>query len=106
MMFFLYQCPIRAFTGVPCPGCGMMRAAGCLIRGDVWGAFDMHPLIFALPLFLLLIIFAKGRRKMYMIGAAAVIFIAVYAVRMALYFPHMPPMDYNYDSLLYSLIGK
>jgi len=38
-------CPIALVTGVPCPGCGMTRAASALIRGDIALALDYHPLI-------------------------------------------------------------
>ena len=31
-------CPIRYITGIPCPGCGMSRALGCLLRLDLSGS--------------------------------------------------------------------
>ncbi len=43
-------CPVYLTTGVPCPGCGMSRAGVSLVKGDVAGAFDMHPLIFVVAL--------------------------------------------------------
>lgn len=46
-----WQCPIRAATGVPCPGCGLSRATSALIHGDWRSAMDLH--IFA-PLFVLI----------------------------------------------------
>lgn len=36
-------CPIRHFTGVPCPGCGMSRAMGCLLRLDFAGSLRCNP---------------------------------------------------------------
>ena len=36
-------CPIRRFTGIPCPGCGMSRALGCLLRLDAEGSFRSNP---------------------------------------------------------------
>lgn len=47
-------CPLRRFTGVPCPLCGATRAGLCLLRGDLAGAFALQPLVtiaaFAVPL--------------------------------------------------------
>lgn len=39
-------CPVLGLTGVPCPGCGMVRAALALASGDVAGAWRLHPLVF------------------------------------------------------------
>jgi hypothetical protein len=39
-------CPVALFTGVACPGCGMLRAVTSLIRGDVAAAATYHPLVF------------------------------------------------------------
>lgn len=37
-------CPLHALTGIPCPGCGTTRAAGCLLRGDLPSALGWNPL--------------------------------------------------------------
>jgi hypothetical protein len=41
-------CPFALCTGMACPGCGLTRAAGSLLRGNLGGALDYHPLM---PLF-------------------------------------------------------
>jgi hypothetical protein len=40
----LPACPLKSFTGVPCPGCGTTRAALALARLDVAAAFAVSPL--------------------------------------------------------------
>lgn len=50
---FWPRCPIYAFTGIYCPGCGGLRATWDLLHGDVQGAVNQNPLIFAIPLLVL-----------------------------------------------------
>lgn len=38
-------CPFALVTGTACPGCGMTRAAGYLLRGDFTTALNYHPLV-------------------------------------------------------------
>jgi hypothetical protein len=45
-------CPLRNCAGIPCAGCGLTRAMGCLARGDAGGAFRFHPASFAFALVL------------------------------------------------------
>ena len=49
-------CPFRAVTGLPCPTCGLTRAAHSLMRGDLDSALAVNPfdtifLLVAVPLF-------------------------------------------------------
>jgi hypothetical protein len=37
-------CPMRLLLQVPCPSCGLTRAARCLFHADLAGATRMHPL--------------------------------------------------------------
>lgn len=41
-------CPFRLCTGHACPGCGLTRATGSLLRGDVAASLRFHPLAFVL----------------------------------------------------------
>lgn len=41
-------CPYRRLFGVACPGCGMVRAAAQLAKGNGQAAFAYHPLVFVL----------------------------------------------------------
>jgi hypothetical protein len=38
----LWDCPIRAATGVPCPGCGLTRASLDFLRGDISNSLQTH----------------------------------------------------------------
>jgi hypothetical protein len=51
-----WQCPIYAFSGMPCPGCGMSRATLLLAQGQ-WGA-AMHMHAFAPVVLAAVIVFA------------------------------------------------
>jgi len=37
-------CPFRLLTGIPCPTCGMIRAAGHVLSGELGAAFRTNPL--------------------------------------------------------------
>jgi len=42
------QCPLKAFTGIDCPGCGGLRATHALLHGDIAGAADHNVLALVL----------------------------------------------------------
>lgn len=39
----LWPCYFTQLTGLPCPGCGMTRAASAWMRGDISAALRLHP---------------------------------------------------------------
>jgi hypothetical protein len=41
----LPSCPVKALTGLDCPGCGATRAGASLLRGDIAAALDHHALL-------------------------------------------------------------
>lgn len=45
-------CPFALLTGTACPGCGLSRAAGSLVRGDFGAALAYHPLVLLVGLWL------------------------------------------------------
>ncbi len=51
------SCPFKMITGLPCPGCGGMRAAWALLHGDVSDALWMNPLSCLVIAFLILLPF-------------------------------------------------
>lgn len=38
-------CPFRALTGIPCPGCGALRATNRLLHADLGAAFGYNALL-------------------------------------------------------------
>lgn len=37
-------CPFKIITGIPCPGCGGIRATKCLLNGEIQNALYINPL--------------------------------------------------------------
>ena len=95
ILFGAYQCPLYSFWGIPCPACGMTRAYKLFFSGNFAEAFFMHPLFWMPPFFL----FKPFQKKPLLIGAVTIL-ILVYILRLVLFFPHTPPMNYNYNSIL------
>lgn len=99
-------CPLVIFCGVPCPGCGVTRAAGLFLTGRWAAAWQMNPMIF--PIAAAAVYFGWNR---YIIGRRAagikaivvsllILMIAVYGVRMYLYYPNRVPCIYTEDNML------
>lgn len=90
LCLFLYLtnigCPIKFITGISCPGCGMTRALFSLLRLDVKSAVYYHPLVFVMPVIVIIILLRnKLGRRLFKIFTVffTVLFIAVYICRMA-----------------------
>ncbi len=84
----LYQnigCPFRFLFGVSCPGCGMVRAAIRCCKADFAGAWHLHPLVFALPVFALglFLLRKKPKATRMLLLAFAGCLAAVYVYRIA-----------------------
>lgn len=86
-------CPIRYITGVPCPGCGMSRALGCLLRGDLAGYFRCNPALLPCVATIIVLINRETillekwsmRVKDFIIAFGFIFTIIVYLVRMAFF---------------------
>ncbi len=106
----LFGCPIKRAIGLPCPGCGMTRGCLALMRGNLGAALRWHPLCILVPIAFSVYVFKDAapvkrlfiRRSLMLILFA--LCIGVYAVRMALYFPHFPPMDFEENSLIGKIV--
>ena len=49
-------CPIRFFTGISCPGCGMTRACMSFIKGDILKSIYYHPMVVLIPFGIILFV--------------------------------------------------
>ncbi len=58
-LYLTIQCPIKFFTGICCPGCGMTRALLSILRLDFTAALHYHPAIFIMPLAAVIFIMRK-----------------------------------------------
>lgn len=89
-LFYIFcHCPFKWFFGIPCPGCGMLRAFFSLLRLDFQKAFSFHPLVFLMiPVGIYLVlkklgIFSfKKRTENIFLALLAVTFGAVYFIRL------------------------
>ncbi|TGY97779.1 DUF2752 domain-containing protein [Petralouisia muris] len=78
-------CPIKWLTGISCAGCGMTRAAVCILRLQLGRAYHYHPLVFLMPVCVLLFLFwekvpEKAQRELLIMTAAC--FAVVYLARL------------------------
>ena len=103
-------CPFRGLFGIPCPACGSTRAMIRCAKGDFIGGMRMNP---SAPLLFLLLIneirvsyFRRGNKKaaMLLLVTSVTVSLAVYLVRMRLYFPHMEPYIIERRSLLFRIL--
>lgn len=83
--YLTFGCPIRFFTGISCPGCGMSRAVLALLRLDIGLAIEMHPLVFLLPVAAAVYLLRRRIPKKAMTAlciSALVLLTAAYIVRL------------------------
>lgn len=107
---FEFSCIAMLLFGLPCPGCGMTRAAWLFVTGNFANSFAMHPLLVPVGLFaaFAFVWWIKGKNTEKLktpFIVLLVIFVAVYIVRMILLFPHQEPLVANPDSLLHNVIN-
>jgi hypothetical protein len=103
-------CMVNALFGMPCPGCGLTRAWYAALGLRVGEAFAFHPL-FAVPfVYVGIWVWTRVRKvnppwfKTLSIGVLAA-FLAVYVIRMVMFFPHTEPFVLNFDSFLLRFLG-
>ena len=98
-------CFVKEWLGMPCPGCGMTRAAHAFLKGDFAGVNHWHPMFWTLfPLLGYFVACVFSRRLREKIWIPLLVFgvamVACWVIRMILFFPGTPPMDMNPDAWL------
>lgn len=107
-----FTCLVKFITGFPCPSCGITRAYKCVLNLNFSGAWNYNPLYWFIPPVILFIIisdkplFHSTKKQIIFLIVIFTIIFSVYIYRMITLFPDIPPMDYNKDSLLYTLYMK
>ena len=100
---FHMVCYTRAFTGVPCPGCGMTRAWKSVFHFDFKSAFFYHPMFFLPALIAVLLFFQHRTHKKvpkWVWSILLFLFLLVYGIRMYLYFPTKEPLTFDSYAVL------
>ncbi len=103
-------CPMVIVTGLPCPGCGMTRAAFLALTGNWALATRYNPAVWmwlALGIYFAWNRYGKGRKAaglMYLMGGAALVMLAIYFYRMAVCFPGEAPMVFREENLLGKIV--
>ena len=97
-------CVFRATFGLPCPACGSSRAAAALLQGNIAQSLEFHPLIFVSLALIAALIFKpsifKSKRANILLICLFSLYIAVFIIRIVLYFPESEPMTFLDASLL------
>jgi hypothetical protein len=102
-------CYFKGFFGIPCPGCGLTRAYLSFFTGDFSAAFFYHPLFWTIPAVILPVLFRRNTLfgtiydSNYFWITVIIMFLGVYLVRLVLFFPETPPMDFNSKAILIKL---
>lgn len=83
-----WGCPVQHFTGIPCPGCGLSRAAAALLHLDFAAAFQYHPMIYVLPPVAIAVLFRQTpllgskKRERILLWSVMALWAVVWSVRL------------------------
>lgn len=99
-------CPMVIFTGFPCPGCGMTRAAGYFLTGHLQQSMQYHPIV---PFWILLGIYFVDQRYLCgrrvkgllpLMAVLCIIMLITYLYTIATTFPDPPVYVYREGNVL------
>ena len=83
--YFTVGCPFRFLGGFSCFGCGMSRAAEAILHFDFLCALQMHPLIYIMPIAVVLFLLRKKlpeKLKNILVAVFCIAFVGVYFFRL------------------------
>ena len=99
-------CPAVIIFGLPCPGCGIVRAVLYVLKGQFAEAFYMNPCVYLWIVFLLYIIVVRyilGKKLKHMKVFMIVLVVAMlvrYGYGMCMYYPNRPPFSYTGGNMM------
>lgn len=86
--YFNIGCPFLRLFGIPCPTCGVTRAAISLIKGDLKGYWEYHPLAVPMIFSVLLMLHIrkfKHQREIYVFVVSVLLLnLGLYIIRFLL----------------------
>lgn len=82
-MLDVRACPSWFAVGVPCPGCGLVRATIALATGQFAEAWRLHPLVFVVVPVALAEPFRRWRYPRAAAWAAVLVLVGTWAFRLA-----------------------
>lgn len=79
-------CPIKLFSGLSCPGCGLTRAWESALTLNIADAIRFHPLFWVVPLVFFALAVSKNKKMNtvwgILFGTVALCFVALWVIRL------------------------
>ncbi|MEG1847978.1 MAG: DUF2752 domain-containing protein [Lachnospiraceae bacterium] len=105
-LIFHAFCPMVIMTGLPCPGCGMVRAVLCILTGQFVRGWNLNPFAFAWMALALWCVYRRywcgkpmsGWKQM--AGLILIGMVLLYLYRMITRFPSYSPIVYTPNNIL------
>lgn len=98
-----YACPIRYFFGIPCPGCGIMRALDQALLFHFEQAFEFHPLWILVPPVLGLVVLFDvknwNRAMDILFTVGGILMVAVYLYRIFILKSPVVAIDFRHGKI-------
>lgn len=103
-------CPSVIIFGLPCPGCGIVRALLYVLKGQFAQAFYINPSVYLWLVFLLYIIVVRYilgkplRRVVLLMTVIVAVMMIRFGYGMYMYYPQRPPFAYTGGNVMEDII--